>query len=79
MEKTDELSHGALSPERSAFIMKVYGLLGLSLVSAGVGALVGGQISVAYYMPARLVGLLILIAAMVCRKMRGVLIVKPRK
>lgn len=71
MDKTSELEHGALSPERTAFITKVYGLLGLSLLAGGVGALVGGQVSVAYYFPLRILGLVTLIAALVCRKMRG--------
>lgn len=70
METNDGLQHGALTPERSAFIMKVYGLLGLSLVCGAIGAFAGGQISVAYVFPLRILALFLMIGALVCRRVK---------
>lgn len=59
-----------LTPERSRFIVKVYGLLTLSILSAVVGSQVGSSVfgpTTAMMGPMQLGGLLALIAAMVFR------------
>jgi FtsH-binding integral membrane protein len=75
LDKSFEMSQdttGAITAERSAFIMKVYGLLSLSLLSAAIGASMGGMVSVASYAPITIAGFLALIAALLCRKVPGV-------
>jgi modulator of FtsH protease len=75
LDKTlDSQGSFEINGERAAFIQKVYGLLTLSLLSALVGGVTGaifiGPVF-AFSGPIQLFGLLTLIIAMVCRKVRG--------
>jgi modulator of FtsH protease len=62
---------GALSTERTAFIMKVYGLLTLAILTAAIGASMGGFVTMASYFPITIAGFLALIGALIFRKVPG--------
>lgn len=74
MDKPFEMqgeSTGALTPERTAFIMKVYGLLTAAMFVAGIGASMGSFISITMFFPIFVLSLVTMIAALVLRKVPG--------